>query len=160
MKDLKTLTDAVRYFADEQACIDAVCAMRWPDGKPVCPMCGCERNYWLAKQRRWKCANGKCGKQYSVKVGTIFEESPIALDKWLVAIWLISNCKNGISSYELARDLGVTQKSAWFMLHRIRYALQNASWAKLGGASGPVEVDNLHWSRSPQDAPWAQTSLD
>ena len=126
MEDLKSLTAAIRFFADPMHCIDTVAMMRWPDGKPVCPMCGCDKFYWLAKQMRWKCRNGKCGKQYSVKVGTIFEESPIALDKWLVAIWLIANCKNGISSYEIARSVGVTQKSAWFMLHRIRRALANA----------------------------------
>jgi transposase-like protein len=113
--------------------------MRWPDGKPVCPMCGCDKFYWLAKQMRWKCRNGKCHKQYSVKVGTIFEESPIALDKWLVAIWLIANCKNGVSSYEIARSVGVTQKSAWFMLHRIRLAMQDEN---LGSKfSGEVEPD-------------------
>ncbi len=151
MEDLKTLTAAIRYFADEQACIDAVRVMRWPDGKPICPECGCERNYWLAKQRRWKCANGKCGKQYSVKVGTIFEESALSLDKWLVAIWLVGNCKNGISSYELARDLGVTQKSAWFMLHRIRFAMYSGSLAKMGSDGGPVEVDEAYVGGHPKN---------
>jgi transposase-like protein len=144
MEDLKSLTAAVRFFADPMNCVNTVAMMRWPDGKPVCPMCECAEFYWLAKQMRWKCRNGKCGKQYSVKVGTIFEESPIALDKWLVAVWLIANCKNGISSYEIARNVGVTQKSAWFMLHRIRKALANSSWMKLGGSEGgPVEVDEV-----------------
>ena len=152
MEDLKSLTAAIRFFADPMHCIDTVAMMRWPDGKPVCPVCGCAEFYWLAKQMRWKCRNGKCSKQYSVKVGTIFEESPIALDKWLVAIWLIANCKNGVSSYEIARSVGVTQKSAWFMLHRIRKALANSSWMKLGGSdSGPVEVDEAYIGGEPQN---------
>lgn len=149
MEDLKSLTTAIRFFAEPMHCVDTVAMMRWPDGKPVCPMCDCAEFYWLAKQMRWKCRNGKCGKQYSVKVGTIFEESPIALDKWLVAIWLIANCKNGVSSYEIARHVGVTQKSAWFMLHRIRKALANSSWSKLGG-NGPVEVDETFVGPDPR----------
>jgi transposase-like protein len=149
MEDLKSLTAAVRFFADPMNCINTVTMMRWPDGNPSCPMCACAEFYWLAKQMRWKCRNGKCGKQYSVKVGTIFEDSAIALDKWLVAIWLIANCKNGISSYEIARSVGVTQKSAWFMLHRIRKALANSSWSKLGGG-GPVEVDETYVGPDPR----------
>src|SRR5665213_2780917 len=108
----KTLLDAIRYFSDEQVCIDAVALMRWPNGKAVCPECGTVNPYYLASQKRWKCRNGQCARQFSVKVGTIFEESPISLKKWLVAVWLIANCKNGISSYEIAKDIGVTQKSA------------------------------------------------
>lgn len=151
MEDLKSLTDAIRFFADPMHCIDTVAMMRWPEGKPVCPICECDKFYWLAKQMRWKCRNGKCGKQYSVKVGTIFEESPIALDKWLVAVWLIANCKNGISSYEIARHVGVTQKSAWFMLHRIRKALANSSWMKMGGENnGPIEVDETFVGPDPR----------
>ena len=149
MEDLKSLTAAVRFFADPMNCINTVAMMRWPDGKPVCPMCGCGEFYWLGKQMRWKCRNGKCGKQYSVKVGTIFEESAIALDKWLIAIWLIANCKNGVSSYEIGRSVGVTQKSAWFMLHRIRRALANSSWSKLGG-NGPIEVDETFVGPDPR----------
>jgi transposase-like protein len=140
MDDLKSLTATIRFFADPMNCINTVAMMRWPEGKPICPMCGCVEFYWLAKQMRWKCKNGKCGKQYSVKIGTIFEESAIALDKWLIAVWLIANCKNGISSYEIARSIGITQKSAWFMLHRIRKALANSSWMKIGG-NGPIEID-------------------
>jgi transposase-like protein len=151
MEDLKSLTAAIRFFADPMHCVDTVAMMRWPEGKPVCPMCGCTEFYWLAKQMRWKCRNGKCGKQYSVKVGTIFEESAIKLDKWLIAVWLIANCKNGISSYEIARNVGVTQKSAWFMLHRIRKALANSSWMKLGGENnGPVEVDETFVGPDPR----------
>lgn len=134
---MKTLIQAVRYFSDPQVCIDTVAALRWPDGKPTCPKCGGQNHYYLAKQARWKCRS--CSKQFSVKVGTIFEDSPLGLDKWLVAMWLLANCKNGISSYEVARDLGITQKSAWFMLHRIREAMGDES-DKLGG-KGPVEID-------------------
>jgi transposase-like protein len=105
-----TLLEAIRYFSDEQTCINAVAYLRWEDGSPVCPKCNAaqgERNhYWLAKQRRWKCY--ACGKQFSVKVGTIFEDSPIPLTKWLPAMWLLVNCKNGVSSYEVSRDLGIS----------------------------------------------------
>jgi transposase-like protein len=138
--ELKTLSDAIRYFADEQVCIDTVASMRWPNG-PVCPACesGELRQHWLKTQKRFQCR--ECGKQYSVKVNTIFEDSAIKLDKWLTAMWLLANCKNGVSSYEIARSVGVTQKSAWFMLHRIREAMKNKSVKKLGPSGKPVEVD-------------------
>jgi len=138
--EVKTLADAIRYFSDEQTCIDAIVFMRWPDGVE-CPACLMpkDRQHWLKTQRRWQCRD--CGKQYSVKVNTIFEDSAIKLDKWLTAMWLLANCKNGISSYELAKDIGVTQKSAWFMLQRIRLAMKNQSVLKLGNSGGPVEVD-------------------
>jgi transposase-like protein len=124
--------------------------MRWPDGEPVCPHCEGRRHYWLAKQMRWKCAS--CRKQFTAKTGTVFEDSPISLDKWLIGIWMLANCKNGVSSYELARAIGVTQKSAWFMLGRIRYALQNGLWGKLGGPeSGPVEVDECFIGGKPKN---------
>jgi transposase-like protein len=134
----KTLQQAIRYFSDEQVCIDTVAALRWPKG-PICPKCYHTEHYYLATQKRWKCK--KCYKQFSVKLGTIFEDSPIPLDKWLPALWMAVNCKNGISSYEVHRALGITQKSAWFVLHRIRLALQARSILKLGGNSGEVEVD-------------------
>jgi transposase-like protein len=136
---VKTLSDAIRYFSDEQTCIDTVAAMRFPDG-PQCPACLMprERQHWLKTQKRWQCRD--CGKQFSVKVGTIFEDSAIKLGKWLVVIWLVSNCENGISSYEVARDIGVTQKSAWFMLHRIREAMKDTRKHKFG-FGGPVESD-------------------
>ena len=134
----KTLQQAIRYFSDEQVCIDTVAALRWPNG-PVCPKCGSTEHYYLATQKRWKCK--KCSKQFSVKVGTIFEDSPIGLDKWLIALWLLVNCKNGISSYEIGRDFGITQKSAWFVLHRLRLALQNKSISKIGGRGTEVEAD-------------------
>ncbi|MGA3334635.1 MAG: IS1595 family transposase [Terracidiphilus sp.] len=153
--EVKTLADAIRYFSDEQTCIDTVAFMRWPTG-PECPACLMprERQHWLKNQRRWQCR--ECGRQYSVKLNTIFEDSAIPLQKWLPAMWLLANCKNGISSYEIARSIGVTQKSAWFMLHRIREAMKNRSIKKLGPSGKPVEVDetfvggkmkNMHASR-------------
>lgn len=138
MKKPKTLQEAVRYFSDEQTCIDTVAALRWPNS-PICPKCGYNEHYYLATQRRWKCKD--CSKQFSVKVGTIFEDSAIPLDKWLIALWMLVNCKNGISSYEIGRDLGITQKSAWFVLHRLRLALQVKDFVKLGGPGSEVEVD-------------------
>lgn len=134
----KTLQQAMKHFSDEQVCIDTVAALRWPNG-PVCPKCGGTAHYYLATQKRWKCK--ACSKQFSVKVGTIFEDSPIGLDKWLIALWLLVNCKNGVSSYEVGRHLGITQKSAWFVLHRLRLALQNGSVAQIGGNGSEVEVD-------------------
>jgi transposase-like protein len=156
--EFKTFSDAIRYFSDEQTCIDTVAAMRWPDGVQ-CPACLMPdtRQHWLKNQRRWQCRD--CGKQYSVKVNTIFEDSPISLQKWLPTMWLLANCKNGISSYEIARDIGVTQKSAWFMLQRIRLAMKNKSVLKLGSGGAPVEMDetfiggklkNMHKSKKPK----------
>jgi transposase-like protein len=134
----KTLQQAIRYFSDEQTCFDTVAALRWPDG-PVCPACEHKEHYYLKTQKRWKCK--ECYKQFTVKLGTIFEDSPISLDKWLIALWMLVNCRNGVSSYEVARDLGITQKSAWFVLHRLRLALQTGSITKIGGSGAPVEVD-------------------
>ncbi len=106
------------------------------------------RQHWLKNQRRWQCRD--CGKQYSVKVNTIFEDSPISLQKWLPAMWLLANCKNGISSYELHRSIGVTQKTAWFMLHRIRLAMESKSFFKMGGDSSPIEVDETFVGPNPR----------
>jgi transposase-like protein len=136
---VKTLQQAIRYFGNEDVCIDTVANLRWPDGIPRCPKCVGTEHYYLKTQKRWKCK--KCGRQFSVKVGTIFEDSPIPLDKWLTALWMLVNCKNGVSSYEIARDLGLTQKSAWFVLQRLRLALRDRSFTKIGGGSGPVEAD-------------------
>jgi transposase-like protein len=145
----KTLQDAIKYFSDEKICIDAVAAMRWPDGKPLCPACGKSEHYWLDTQKRWKCRG--CWKQFSVKVGTIFEDSPLSLTKWLPALWMLVNCKNGISSYELGRALGVSQKSCWFMLHRLRLALKDGFASKLGGTEGgPVEADETFVGPDPR----------
>jgi transposase-like protein len=144
----KTLLEAIQYFSDEQVCINAVAAMRWPNG-PVCPDCQTDKPYYLKSQKRWKCRD--CRRQFSVKVESIFEDSPIRLQKWLPALWLLVNCKNGISSYELARALGVHQKSAWFMLHRLRLALKTQDFSKLGNSGGPVEVDECHVGGLPKN---------
>jgi len=155
MKHPKTLTEAIRFYEDPANCIAVVKEMRWPDGEPICPHCGVRRNYWLAKVMRWKCA--ACRKQFTAKTGSIFEDSPIALDKWLIAIWMLANSKNGVSSYELARSIGVTQKSGWFMLQRIRYALANGSLEMLGGSEGgPVEVDETFIGGKPKNMHMAQ----
>lgn len=134
----KTLLEAVRFFSDEQTCIDFVANLRWESGVPLCPHCRSDKAGFLATRKIWKCKNKDCRKQFSIKTGTIFEDSAIKLDKWLTVIWLIANAKNGISSYELSRSIGITQKSAWFVLHRIRMAMEQGSFGKL---SGTVEAD-------------------
>lgn len=132
------LLEAIQHFSDLDVATEFVAKLRWPNG-PVCPRCGGVEYSYLTTRRLWKCK--ECKKQYSVKLGTIFEDSPLGLDKWLPAVWLTANSKNGISSHELARSLGITQKSAWFMLHRIRLAMQTGSFKKLGGK---VEVDETY----------------
>jgi transposase-like protein len=131
----QNLIEATRYFSDEETCVQFVASLRWADG-PVCPRCGGKEHSYLTTRRLWKCK--ACKKQFSVKVGTIFEDSPIPLDKWLCSIWLIANSKNGVSSYELGRSVGISQKSAWFVLHRIRLAMQIGNFDKF---DGEVEVD-------------------
>ncbi len=144
-----TLQQAILHFQDELVCVRTVALLRWPDGIPTCPRCANKDHYWLDTQKRWKCK--KCSRQFSVKQGTIFEDSALGLDKWLAALWLIVNCKNGISSHEVAKDFGVTQKSAWFMLHRLRLALESRSIdAKLGSGGGPIEVDEAFVGPNPQ----------
>ena len=138
METPSDLRNAIVYFNDVEHCREFMVELRWPDGKVKCPRCGSEHVLWIAKERVWKCYGKHDHAKFSLKTGTIFEDSPIALEKWLPAAWLIINCKNGISSYELARDLKVTQKSAWFMLHRIRLAMQSGTFEKLGGE---VEAD-------------------
>jgi transposase-like protein len=137
MKELPdSLLEAVRFFSDADNAREFLAVLHWPNGKAICPACSASDSYFLNTRKVWKCK--ACGKQYSVKVGTIFEDSPVGLDKWLPTAWLIINCKNGVSSCEIARHLKVTQKTAWFMLHRIRLAMQCGSFRK---ASGEVEVD-------------------
>jgi transposase-like protein len=140
MEKPKTLLEAIQHFSNEQVCIDAVAKMRWPNGAE-CPACLAKEPYYLKTQKRFKCRD--CRRQFSVKLGTIFEDSPIPLQKWLPAMWMITNCKNGVSSWEIHRALGITQKSAWFMLHRLRLAMKDNSGTKLGGKDdgGAVEVD-------------------
>jgi transposase-like protein len=133
-----TLIGAVRFFADRDNCLAFVARLRWPDGV-TCPRCEAPEPSFLSTRRLWKCRS--CKKQFSAKVGTIFEDSPIPLEKWLPALWLVVNCKNGISSYEMGRALGVSQRTAWFMGHRIRLAMHTGSFGKL---SGEVEVDETY----------------
>lgn len=134
------LQEAIVYFSNPDNCISYIAARRWPNGV-VCPGCGATKVSFNAKRRTWKCGSHHPRREFSIKIGTIYEDSPIPLDKWLTATWLLTNCKNGVSSYEIARDLNVTQKSAWFMLHRLRLAMQDGSTIKLGGGGGEVEAD-------------------
>ena len=137
----RTLQQAILYFSEYANCHAAVLAVRWPDGVVRCPRCDSERVTYLWNARVWKCYEGHARAKFSLKVGTVFEDSPLPLQKWLPALWLLTNCKNGISSYELARALDVTQKTAWFMLSRLRLALQSKYGGKLGGT---VEADETY----------------
>jgi transposase-like protein len=140
MKPPKTLQEAIVYFSDPQRAFDYATKLRWPDGKIACPRCNSDRNYFIKTRRIWLCRG--CEKQFTIKVGTIFEDSPLGLDKWMMAYWMLVNCKNGISSMEVHRALGITQKSAWFMLQRLRLALQDDFFGgKLGGSGAEIEVD-------------------
>ncbi|HYX26088.1 MAG TPA: IS1595 family transposase, partial [Thermoanaerobaculia bacterium] len=149
----ETLLEAVKFFSDQDVSLAFVAKLRWPNGV-TCPRCDAGDPSFLSTRKIWKCKG--CKKQFSAKVGTIFEDSPLGLDKWLPALWMVINCKNGISSYEMARALGVTQKSAWFMNHRIRLAVQEGTFEPM---SGEVEVDetyigglarNMHQSKRAQ----------
>ncbi|MDP9343847.1 MAG: IS1595 family transposase [Actinomycetota bacterium] len=133
----RTLLEASRYFADPDIANEFVASLRWPDG-PECPTCGGKALGYTKTRRLWQCKDKACKRQFSVKVGSIFEDSAIPLDKWIVSVWMIANAKNGISSHELGRSVGLTQKSAWFVLHRIRLAMQRGDFRKF---SGEVEVD-------------------
>lgn len=136
-----SLQKAVELFSDETMAHAYLVQMRWPDGRILCPTCFAASPYWLPTQRRFKCRNKHPRQQFSVKVGTIFEDSPLPLKHWMLASWMIANCKNGVSSYEIARALGVTQKTAWFMLHRIRLAMQGDTGGKMGNE---MEVDETY----------------
>jgi transposase-like protein len=149
-----TLQEAIAYFAASDRAFDYAVKMRWLGGEITCPRCGNAKHSFIKTRRLWFCY--ECKKQFTVKVGTVMEDSPIGLDKWMVAFWMMCNCKNGISSYELHRTLGIRQQSAWFMLHRIREAMKHKSMFKLGGSGSEVEVDeafiggkaaNMHKSR-------------
>jgi len=133
----QTFTEAVKYFADPQRAHDFATRMRWPNGVR-CPRCDSDKVGFISTRKVWECKCCKTKKQFTVKVGSMMEDSAIPLEKWLCGIWLMCNSKNGISSHEIHRHIGVTQKSAWFMMHRIRLALQNGSMDKM---SGEVEVD-------------------
>jgi transposase-like protein len=139
----KTLQQAIVYFNDPDNCLNFLAARRFPGGV-YCPRCGSKKVGFIATRRMWQCKEKHPKRQFGVKINTVFEESPIELSKWLTAVWMISNCKNGISSYEIAKAIGVTQKSAWFMLHRIRLAMRVGTSEKLGGgpeSENEVEVD-------------------
>jgi transposase-like protein len=136
-----TLLEAVRYFADPDTCLAFMVGIRWPNGDIVCPRCGKPEPRFLAERRIWQCGKAHPKRQFSIKTGTIFEDSPLGMEKWIPAVWMIVNDKNGISSYEVARALGITQKSAWFMLHRIRLAMQHGTFDK---PKGHVEVDETY----------------
>ena len=146
----QTLIEAVRYFSDPKVCFEAMLTVKWPDGKIVCPKCEGDKVGVVRSRSLLQCKAIDCRKQFSVKVGTIFEDSPLGLDKWFVAVWCIANAKNGISSCELGRALGVTQKTAWFMLHRIRLAMTTPAFRKLFGEVESDETfiggrsDNMH----------------
>ncbi|CAN5410524.1 IS1595 family transposase [soil metagenome] len=131
----QTLQETIKYFSDPDTCATFMAQLRWPDGV-TCPNCEGKAVSYLSTRRLWKCK--ACKKQFSVKQGTVMEDSPISLDKWLAAIWMIANAKNGISSCEISRALDITQKSAWFLLHRIRLAMQEGTFEKM---SGTVEAD-------------------
>jgi Transposase and inactivated derivatives len=139
MKSPETLQEAIVYFSDPERAFVYAVNLRWPDGKVTCPRCGNDKHSFIKTRRLWFCKG--CEKQFTVKVGTIFEDSALGLDKWMSAVWMIVNAKNGISSWEIHRALGVTQKTAWFMLHRIRRAMSNNSFVKLGGPGSEVEAD-------------------
>jgi len=141
----KTLQEAIKFFSNPANVRAYLIARRWPDGVVKCPRCGSEDVLFQEKYNRYQCGKKHSLRQFTLKTGTIFEDSPIGLDKWLMAMWMVVNCKNGVSSYEIARDTGVTQKTAWFMDHRIRFAIhQQGGDDKMGGEGSTVEVDETY----------------
>jgi transposase-like protein len=148
---IKTLQQAIQYFTDAENCRKFTEFVRWPDGKPACPYCGATKLTWLAKANVYRCYGDHKKQKFSLKVGTVFEDSAVGLDKWWPAVWMLSNCKNGISSYELSRAIGVTQKTAWFMLHKIRLAMESNSFMRMGQDGGPVEVDEVFIGGKPKN---------
>lgn len=142
-----SLQEAIAYFSDPERAFVYAVNLRWPGRKITCPRCGHDQHSFLRTRLMWFCKG--CKKQFSVKVGTIFEDSPLGMDKWMTAFWMVCNCKNGVSSAEMARTLNITQKSAWFMLHRVREVLKNQSVEKLGTTGGPVESDETFIGPNP-----------
>ena len=144
----RTLQKAIALFSDPEKAFEAAVEFRWPGGNVACPRCGQAKHSFIKTRKLWFCY--VCKKQFTVKVGTIMEDSPLGLDKWMCALWMLANCKNGISSYELAKALGVRQNSAWFMLHRIREAMKDDPSFKFGGDDGgPVESDETFVGPNP-----------
>src|ERR1051326_1483591 len=137
-KHPETLVEAVRMFSDPVAALSFMVGLRWPDGV-ACPHCGCKKVRFISTRQQWECSERHPKRRFSIKTGTIMEDSPLGLDKWLIAIWLEANAKNSISSYEVMRSIGVTQKTGWFMQQRIRLAMQNGDFFKK--LTGEVEVD-------------------
>ena len=141
MQAPKTLHEAIQFFGDYENCRQFMISIRWADGVVCCPTCGSQKVTYLENAKLYKCNEKHPKQKFSLKIGTIFEDSPLPLEKWLPAVWLIFSAKNGISCYEIHRALGITQKSAWFMMHRIRLAMQSGSFKKAGGDGAEVEVD-------------------
>lgn len=149
-RDFSTLQEAVVYFSDPDNCVAYMVARRWPDGIVACPTCGRTDVRYVATRRVWQCKTRHAKCQFSVKVGTIMEDSPISLDKWLMTMWMVANCRNGVSSHEISRSINVTQKSTWFMLHRIRAAMKAQPVHTMGSHWGnPVEVDETFIGGKP-----------
>jgi transposase-like protein len=146
----RTLQQAIVYFSDKDRAFQYALNYRWPNGLVSCPRCGSEKHAFIKTRSIWQCYG--CKKQFSLKIGTIFEDSPITLDKWMMVAWMLTNCKNGVSSYEIARSIGITQKSAWFMLHRIREAMKISNKPLLGSnEGGEVEVDEAYVGGKPRN---------
>ena len=144
----KTLQQAIIYFADPDYCVSYLVDRRWPNGVE-CPTCGRKDAAYVPARRVWQCKTRHPKSQFSAKVGTVMEDSPIGLDKWLTAMWLVANSENGVSSWEVHRSLGITQKTAWFLLHRIRLAMGQDTSEPMGG-EGPFEVDETFMGPNPQ----------
>ena len=132
MKTPRTLRQAIVYFSDPDRCFAYACKLRWPDGKVSCPRCSRDKHYFIKTRKLWLCRG--CDKQFTIKIGTIFEDSALGLDKWMTAFWMLCNCKGGVSSMEIHRTVGITQKSAWFMLRRLRLGMQEPSYSALNSA--------------------------
>lgn len=139
MEAVSTLQEAIQFFSNYENCKAFLVSLRWPDGTVRCPQCGSDHVTYLENARLWKCYNKHPQQKFSLKTGTVFEDSPLGLDKWLPCMWMLVNCKNGVSSHEIGRALSVTQKTAWFMLQRCRLALQDTEFG--GKLAGEVEVD-------------------
>jgi len=147
MHEPRSLQEAIAYFADPDRAFEYAVSVRWPGGNVTCPRCGQAKHSFVKTRKLWFCY--VCKKQFTAKFGTVMEDSPIGLDKWMVAFWMLANCKNGVSSYELHRALKVRQQTAWFMLHRIREAMKDDDTTKFGGPGNEVESDETFVGPNP-----------